>query len=343
MALVLDLADPQELVGYVRGVQLEEERNRFTLSQFLPNINIDEIEWRITSGQFKLPDAAKIRAWDTESPIGGRQGLKRLMGELPPISKKMRLGEEERLRKRALERGNNSQLVDAIYDDAQNLTVAVLSRVEMLRGEVLQKGTITINENGVVQTVDFGRAAGHTTAAATKWDQGSSDPIADLRSWVQTYIDANGVAPSFILTSTKVISTMLLNAAVRGMVNVGLGAPAIVTLETVQAILTSFGLPPLVPYDTSVRVDGTLTKVISEKHLILMPPASEPLGSTFFGTTAEAIELQEANAIGGADAPGLVSTVHKLDDPVSIWTKVAGIALPTLANPDLTFASQVLT
>lgn len=342
MALVLDLADPQELVGYVRGVQIEEERNRFVLAQFLPNVNIDEIEWRITTGSFQMPDAAKIRAWDTESPIGGRQGLQRLMGELPPISKKMRLGEEERLRKRALERGNNSQLVDAIYNDAENLTKGVLARVEMLRGEVLQKGTITINENGVVQTIDFGRAAGNTTAAATKWDS-TGDPIADLRAWVQAYIDLNGVTPAFILTSTKVISAMLLNAAVRGMVNVGLGAPSIVTIQTVQAILQSFGLPPLVPYDTQVRVDGTLTKVISEKNIILMPPSTEPLGSTFFGTTAESLELQEAQAIAGADAPGLVATVHKLDDPVSIWTKVAGIALPVLANPDLTFSAQVLT
>lgn len=342
MALVLDLADPQELVGYVRGIQMEEERNRFVLANYLPNDNIDEIEWRVTTGDLTQPEAATVRAWDTESPIASRQGLKRIMGELPPISRKMKLGEEERLRKRALERGNNSQLVDAIYDDAATLTRAVLARIEMFRGEVLQKGTITINENGVLQTVDFGRRAAHTVTAATKWDS-TGDPVADLRTWVQTYIDNNGVAPEFILTSTQVISTMLTNQKVRDLVNVGLGAPGIVTIQALQTILSAFGLPPLVPYDVSVRVGGASTKVMNPKQITLMPPAGEPLGKTFFGTTAESLELQEAQIIGGAEAPGMISTVHKLDDPVSIWTKVGAIALPTLINPDLTFTATVLT
>lgn len=342
MALVLDLADPQELVGYVRGIQMEEERNRFVLQSYLPNENIDEIEWRVTTGDLTAPDAAMIRAWDTESPIGSRQGLRRLMGELPPISKKMRVGEEERLRRRALERGSNQQLVDAIFDDAAQLTRSVLARIEMLRGEVLQKGTITINENGVAQTVDFGRKAAHTVTAATKWDS-TGDPVADLRTWVQTYIDNNGIAPEFILTSTQVISVMLTNQKVRDLVNVGLGAPGIVTVQALQTILSAFGLPPLVPYDTTVRVGGVSTRVTDAKQITLMPPASEPLGKTFFGTTAESLELQEAQVIGGADAPGMVATVHKQDDPVSTWTKVGAIALPTLINPDLTFTATVLT
>jgi hypothetical protein len=264
------------------------------------------------------------------------------MGELPPISKKMRLGEEERLRKRALERGTNQDMINAIYDDAATLTRSVLARIEMMRGEVLQTGKIIFNENGVVQTVDFGRKAGHTVTAATKWDS-TGDPVADLRTWVQTYIDNNGISPEFILTSTQVISAMLTNQKVRDLVNVGLGAPGIVTITALQTILSAFGLPPLVPYDTAVRVGGVSTRVTNVKQITLMPPAGEPLGKTFFGTTAESLELAEAQAIATGDAAGLVSTVHKLDDPVSIWTKVAGIALPTLPNPDLTFTATVLT
>lgn len=342
MALILDLADPQELQGYVRGIQLEEERNRFVLQSYLPNDNIDEIEWRVTTGELNQADAALVRAWDTESPIGSRQGIRRLMGELPPISKKMRIGEEERLRKRALDRGDNRVLVDAIYNDAANLTRAVLARVEMFRGELLQTGRLVINENGVQQTVDFGRKAGHTVTAATRWDA-AGDPVADIRSWVQTYIDANGVAPEFILTSTQVISTLMLNQKVRDLVNAGSGAPGLVTLQTIQQVLQAFGLPPVVPYDVNVRVNGVSTKVMDPKKITLMPPAGEPLGKTFFGTTAEAIALTEAQAIGGADAPGMVATVHSQDDPVSTWTKVGAIALPTLVNPDLTFTATVLT
>jgi hypothetical protein len=343
MALILDLVPMQDLIGYVRGIQLEEDRNRFQLQAYLPNINIDEIEWRVTTGQLNLPDAAMVRSWDTEAPIGGRQGLTRLMGELPPISQKMRLGEEERLRKRKLENSAFTGLVDAVYNDAHTLTRAVLSRIEMLRGEVLEFGTITINENGVAgPVIDFGRSGAHSVTAATKWDA-AGNIISDLRTWVQVYIDTNGVAPAAILTSSAVVGAMLLNQSIRDLLNTGLGSPALVTVDSVQAILAAFGLPPIITYDTKVRVSGSLTNVINPKKIILLPPADEPLGNTFFGTTAESLVLQEARVLDGADAPGMVATLHPEDDPVSTWTKVACIALPTLPNPNLTLTGLVLT
>ena len=342
MVMILDLVDPQELQGFVRGIQIEEERNRFTLSAYLPNDMIDEIEYRITQGDLVDTDAAQIRAWDTESGIGSRQGAARLMGEMPPISRKIRLGEEERLRKRALERSNNTQLIDAIYNDARNMARAVLARIEMLRGEALFTGKVVINENGVKQTVDFGRSAGHSVTAATLWsDTANATPVANLRAWVQTYIDDNGVAPALALTSTAVISNLMLNAEIRALAANLTGTPSIVTLATVNAVFSAFGLPPFVPNDTQVRVQGAKTRVTPVGDLLLLPPAGEPLGATFFGTTAESLELVDAQAIAQDQAPGLISTIHRLDDPVSTWTKVAAVSFPGLANPDLTFRATV--
>lgn len=342
MALVLDLVDQQELTGFVRGIQLEEERNRFLLSQYLPNDNIDEIEFRVTRGSLRDADAAKVRAWDTESPIGARQGLERIMGELPPISKKIRLGEEERLRKRALERGDNIGIVDAIYNDAGQMARAVIARLELFRGEALVNGSLVINENGVSQTVSFGRKASHTVTAGILWSNtATATPVADMRAWVQTYIDTNGVAPAFALTSSAVIANLLRNAEIRQLATTASGTPGIVTLGTVEAVFAAFGLPPFVAYDANVRVDGVQTRVTASNKLVLMPPGNEPLGATFFATTAEAIELVEATAIQQDQAPGLVATVHKLDDPVSTWTKAAAIGLPVLINPDLTFTATV--
>lgn len=342
MTLVLDLVPAQELTGFVRGVQIEEERNRFLLSAYLPNDFIDEIEWRTTLGTLTDTDAATIRAWDTEAPIGKRQGLRRIWGELPPISRKIRLGEEERLRKRKLETGNVASLVNALYDDAAHMARSVLARIEMMRGEALETGMININENGVSQVVDFSRAAGHTVTAATKWDAGG-DVVADLRSWTQTYIDTNGVAPAFALTSTKVITTMMTNNSLRQLATAVSGTPGLITLATVQTILQAFGLPPVVPYDTNVRIAGVQTRVTNQKKLTLMPPDGEPLGATLFGTTAESLELIEARALQQSDAPGMVATIHKLDDPVSTWTKAACIAMPVLPNPNLTLTALVLT
>jgi hypothetical protein len=341
MALVLDLVDPQELQGLVRGVQLEEERNRLVLQNYLQNRMIDEIEYSIVRGNLRDADSAEVRAWDTEAPIGSRQGLEKIAGELPPISKKMRLGEEERLRRRMISSGSAAQIVDAIYNDAAQLARSVVVRVERLRGEALEYAQITLNENGVQQTVPFGRKAGHTVTAGVLWSNtATATPASDMRSWVQAYIDTNGISPAFCLTSTAVISNLMRNAEIRtlamGNTNTGM-----VTMDMVNAVFAAYGLPAFVPYDAVVRVAGTQTRITSANKLILMPPANEPLGGTFFGTTAEAIELAEARAINQDQVPGLTATVHKLDDPVSTWTKVAAIAFPVLVNPDLTFTATV--
>lgn len=340
--LIYDLVDTQELQGYVRRIQIEEDRNRFVLSEYLPARQVDEIEWRANSGTLRDQDAAVVRSWDTESPIGNRQGISRLMGELPPISKKIRLGEEERLRRRALERSNNQELITALYDDAGNMARAVLARIEMMRGELLFNAKIIINENGVSQTVDFGRTGSHTVTAGTLWSTTSTaTPVSDLRTWVSTYIATNGVPPAFILTSTDVVSNLLLNAQIRALATNVAGTPALVTVDTVQAVLTAFGLPPIVTYDVNTRVAGTATRVTPANKLVLMPPANEPLGNTIFGTTAEALELADAQQVSLDQAPGLVSVIEKTFDPVSTWTKAAAVALPIMPNPNLTLTATV--
>ncbi len=344
MALIYDLADPQELQGFVRAIQQEQDENVFVLAQFLPNHNIDDIEYRVVNGQQQDQDAAKVRAWDTPAPIGSRQGLRRLMGELPPISKKMRLGEEERLRRRALERGNQQQIIDAIFDDAGNLARAVAARVEMFRGEVLVNASITINENGFVSPpIDFGRRASHSVAPGTLWSNTSAaTPVTNEQAWVKTYKDTNNSRPALALASPEIINDLLLNAQYRGLAAVNGITPPFLSLVGLNQIRSTFNLPPLVEYDVKVRVDGVQTRVIPESKLVYLPPSNEPLGETLWGTTAESLVLSQANQISIDQAPGMISVVEDTFDPVATWTKVCAIALPMMPNPDLTMVATVL-
>lgn len=342
MALIYDLADPQELLGFVRGIQQEQETNRFALAQFLPNNDIDDIEYRVTRGQLQDEDTAVIRAWDTESPIGGRQGISRIMGELPPMSKKYRVGEEERLRRRALETGSTAQLVAAIYDDAAKGARSIAGRIERLRGEAFYKGKLEINENGVVQTVDFERDTDHDQTAAAAWSGSSVEAITEELEWLEIYRDTNGIDPALALTSNAVVVALSLNDQYRSFAAVNGITPAFLSINQINQVRAAYNLPPIARYDVKVRVDGVQERVIPEQYFIFMPPAGEPLGATFLGTTAESLELQEARQIAGDQAPGLVAVVEKTFDPVATWTKVAGIALPVLINPDLTLAADVL-
>lgn len=342
--LIYDLAEPQELVGFVRAILDEEENRRFRLGTILPNFELEGLEFKVTQGDTGDMDAAFVRAWDVESPLGKRAAnLSTLMGELAPISKKMRVGEEERLRRRALERGSNAELVARIYDDAGNLARAVAARIEMLRGEALWDGTLTINENGVMQTVDFGRSVSHEVVAGVLWTVfATSTPIQDYLSWVQTYVNTNGIAPAFALTSKQTVANMLLSTEVKNLVISTTGSvPAIIGRGTLDGLLTAFDLPPIRTYDVTTKVNGADVRVIPANRFILCPPADEPLGRTFWTATAEALELAEARQLGIDDIGGLCAVVWKNADPVSTWTNVSAISLPVLVNPNLTFVARV--
>lgn len=338
--LVYDLADPQEMLGFVRNLPFSQ----FTLDTILPNDMIDDIEYRFTRSDLVDQDVAPYRAWDAESAIGSRQGLARVLGEIPPVSKKIRLGEEARLRLRSLQVGGDTgALVNAIFDDAANMARSVTARIEQARGRAIYDGKFVVDENGFKQTIDFGIPGTHRVSAATAWSDIAAPAIENMVSWVQTYVDSNGFPPGFALTSTAVMNNLVKNTQVRTFAGLGsiAGLPPLVSQEVLASVLVAHGLPPIVVNDEVVRVGGVSTRVIPADRFVYLPPSDEPLGTTAFGITAESLELAEAGQITTEQAPGLVAVVDKTFDPVSLWTKAAAVAMPVIANARMILTADV--
>ncbi len=342
MALLnFDYILPTDLTGYVREAAYNQALNRFSLARFLPHRAIDDLDYRALTGNTGLADAAVYRTYDAEAPIGRRPGVQVLRGELPPISQKVRLGEYERLRQRKLA---NQEISRQIYGDAARCARNISARLEIARADALVNGKVTINENGVQVVVDYLRPSSHTVAASTLWT-GAADPLSDLMAWHDIYLNTNGVEPEAILTSRRVMNLMLRNQAIRNQVYPGANQPSIVTLDGVNMLLGSQGLPPIVIYNASVNMNKVATKVIADNILLMLPAPTDPndasgtqLGATFMGTTAESLEPEYALE---GDEPGLVAGVYKDNDPVALWTKASAIALPVLANPALSLAATV--
>lgn len=336
MYVYTDYVSPDELTGFARAAAQDLEVNQFTLSRWLPASEVDDLQYRFTRGGEGLADAATYRAYDAESPIGSRPGVTRVTGELPPVSRKIRLGEYERLRQRRL----NEAIGDAIMSDAERMTRAVMARVELARGQALVTGAVSISENGIVASADFGRSPGHTVTAAASWATATTDIIGDLSTWRDTYVATTGEEPGAILTSRQVVGYMLRNEAFRQLSASVAGTPSIVTQVALNATLDAYGLPQITVYDAQVRVDGTATRVVPADRLLFLPAAETgALGGTLYGTTAESMEPEYG--LAGAE-PGIVAGAYATKDPVAVWTKAAAIALPVLANPDLSFCADVI-
>lgn len=346
--IVYDLIPPQLLVDYVRAFDNEQLRFTFTLDQVLPNRNIEDLEFRVRQGSLQDVDVANFRAWDTPAPMTGRPGITRIRGELPPVSRQIALGEEEMLRLRQLDRqaaaypGGLDPIVAAVYDDAERMVRSVQARIELARGEALTTGKVQINENGLVITADFGMPGTHIVTAAPLWtDTVNAKPLTDLLNWQETYLNDTGTVPAAIYMSRVRLANLFLSAEIRGAAAAGGITPARINKQELDAILDANALPPIITYDTQVRVNGTQTRVIPSNKVVFVPAGDEPLGNTFYGVTAEAIKLAGKGYIQRQDMPGIVALVTEEEHPVHTYTVATAIALPVIPNPKLLFVATV--
>lgn len=345
--IVDDYIEPAVLTGYVREVP---SPYALTLNQFLRDRNIGDIEAAIDQVT-KTNRAAKFRAWDTETPIGQRDTFQRSKVKLPPLGIKLPIGELERLMLERIRTGgdNRDAYVEAIYNDAETATRNVLNRMELARGDVLVDGKFTLTgENGLTIEADFGVPGGNIVSASVPWTtHASASPLTDLKTWVDAYVDLNGERPAYALTSNTVINNLLLCQELRELFYPAIASttgPNLLTPAQLNQVLTAYGYPSLVEYNTKIEVDGSNTRVINDEKVILLPSDPDQLGFTAWGITAEALELagQTNPSLDFTQLPGLVGVVLKEGDPVRVWTKVGAVGMPILTNPRLLMVADVI-
>jgi hypothetical protein len=345
MALWTDIIDPADLTAYARRSLSEYEASRGSLAQWLPNREVSDIVVRFVAGSTGLVDVANFRAFDAEPEIGRSPGGKRVTLELPAVGQNIPVSEYNQLRSRAAD--SDEQALVSITRAADNVARAVSDAIERLRGIVLQTGKATITQNGAIfADDDFGRSAGHTVTAGTAWSTAGADALGMLSTWYDTYLAANGEAPGAIVTSTRVIRAM--GALTQFSTQLGNGASRPATVADVQATIQASGLPPIYAYDRRVSVGGTSTKVFSDDRLFLLPAPVDPndadstqLGSTFWGQTLTSTAPEYA--LAPSEQPGLVVGAYRGEKPPMIAELISdAVALPVLANADLSFVADVL-
>jgi hypothetical protein len=337
MYLYTDYGQPAELTGFARRSLADLEINQFTLSRFLPSQTINDLDYRFFQGGEGLIEAATYRSYDAEAPLAARPGVTRTQGQLPPLSRKIRLGEYDRLKARNME----PEIRNAIFSDVERLTRAISARVELARGDALVNGKVTIQENGVAAAVDFGRAPSQTVTAPVLWsDTANSKPVTDLLGWQDTYTAVNGSPFGLMVTARKNLQLFMRNAEIRNLIYPQGSAATLVRDSDVRTVMGSFGLPAIETYDAQVRVAGVSTRVLPDNIVLLLPGGDDAsqLGRVLWGTTAEA--NQAAYGLAGNEA-GIVAGTMETFDPVALWTKAAAIALPVIVNPNLTMVARI--
>lgn len=343
MARLDTIINPVEVIGFVRSTY-EKLSGQYQLGSLFPDQNIGKNEFR-TLVDTRVPvAAAKYRAWDTEAPFANRQGVGRKRWEIPPITIKMIMGEEHELQFRAYDRQDFGPIIEQLYDDLGNLTESLVTTAEILRGEVLSTGTVTVRfVDGTTQVIDYGVKAEHKVTAGTLWSDPAADVIGDIATYVGVYKLTNkGRAPGAIAISTRILGYLLRNTGFRTLLGTTLGIPSVVTLAAIQGELQAKGLPPLVVIDEQIAdTTGTVANALPDNKAIFLPDG--PVGKTFHGVTPAALGMVDDDVIQRGVAPGIIGQVWKEHDPYSRFSLVEGIFLPAVGNPNDLLIATVLS
>jgi hypothetical protein len=329
---------PDDLTTFVRNVPVP---SNFILNRFLPDVHIDRN--RVDIGRLlKTNRTARFRAFDEPLHVAKRDTSTVTTVALPALSDSRSIGELERLRMEYARTGgtNLAPFVNAVYDEAGDLTRYVQNRMELARGDVLVDGKFTmLTANGEpALEADFGVPGGNLVTAGTLWSTtATADPLGDLTTWSTAYNTLNGFDPGGMILNRTVLNYLLLNTNLRTAAGNILGSPTIVTRQDVDRMLDAHQLPPILAVtDSRVDLDGVSTRILPSNKVIFVPPEGQPLGRTVWGVSATALELVDSNQsdLSFEDAAGIVGVVIKDGPPFKQNTFVDAVGMPVIDEPN---------
>ncbi|MBR3697597.1 MAG: major capsid protein [Clostridia bacterium] len=332
---VLELFNQKEILNYLK----ERKFPAMMGEELFPEVKKQSLEFDMLTNNSKVPVIASVHGFDTESEIGQREAEKMAI-ELALIKRKMQLKEKEII---ALESPRNDAerqyLMKNVYNDFDNLIASVRARVEKMRMDIIANGAITLDENGLSATIDYGVPAANKVTNVD-WTSASANPINDILSWCNQ-LDR---VPGRVITSKTILAKILKNANITSAL-FGNNTTRLATPGELNTYLESLGLPKIYTYDEKYRklnANGTYTKYryFPENKFVMIP--SETLGETIYGPTAEEIRLQRDPSIDVKSVGKIFACMYEEGkDPVSTWEKAVATALPALTCAEDIFQATI--
>ena len=336
MPSILELFSQKEVLNYMNT----RTQPALLGESLFPEVKKQSLEFDMIKGGNSMPVVASVHAFDTEAEIGSREASKMAI-ELSLIKRKMQLKERDII---AIESPRNQAeqeyLMKNVFNDIDVLTAGVRARVEAMRMEVLAKGTVTLDENGLDMVVDYGVPTANKEAlsGAGLWTAETSDPLEDLFRWAEI---AGGASRA--LTSNAVLSALLRHPKIVGAL-FGRDSMRVATRSDLNAFMQQHELPTIATYDAQYRKqnkDGTYTqhRYFPKNSFVMFGEGQ--LGETLYGPTPEENRLVRDPAVDQSQIGNVLAMVYEESlDPVSTWTKAVATAMPSFPAADEVFQAQ---
>lgn len=246
------------------------------------------------------------------------------------------------------------ELYNYVMDFAADLADQVVTRSKVARAEVLSTGKMTIKENGIDITVDYGVPAANLNLTLD-FGAGADTSIPDQ---IQAIVDSaadNGVTLTGIITSRSALTKMRQNADVQKAIN-GVNMTGVLVSNTaLRAWLDDeYGITQVITddlsYSTPYTLDANGRPVVSSKRYFPKNVVSffgtsngMKLGSSLWGVPPEE-ELggYYGTAGGSTVSPYVYMTQWAETDPAILWTKASALYIPVLYSPNSLYVAKVV-
>lgn len=305
--------------------------------------------WESMASEYNIPVMAQFHAFDVES-----QKTLRFPVDVHNIEKgliKVKIDQSERLRAlmmRGVQR--ESALIEKVLRDGYNLAEQVFTRTKVAKNELLATGKITIKENNLDLTVDYGVPAANLTQTLD-FGAGASKPLDEQLFDLTETARAAGAPLTGMYTSAANMNKLRKNGDIQEAINGTNMVGRIISNADLRAYLSEeFGINRILINDATYSLPLTMgangRPVVTAKRYfpadkITFFSGDGNLGMGLWGDppeiTAGKFNTAERSAVG----PFVYVDQYAEDDPKIVWTKASALFMPVLYNPNALYVASV--
>lgn len=307
--------------------------------------------WESVAAEYQIPLMAQFHAFDSET-----QKTFRIPVDTNNIEKgliKVKLDQSERMRALLRSGVQNEAMYDYVINDGIRLAEQVITRTKVAKNELMATGQVTIKENNLDLTVDYGVPAAQK-GLVIDFGAGASAPVdVQLETLIQNARDA-GVVLNGLMLSRAMMTKFRKNAALQKAIN-GSVNDSLIAGSALKAFFTEeYGISNIVVNDATYGVpDGfdanNRPNVKAERYFPVdgltffgTPNGGAKLGDGLWGDPPEADsgEIAKSTAETSEESPYVYIDQWFENDPKVLWTKASTLFMPILYNPNSLFIAR---
>lgn len=306
--------------------------------------------WQSIAAEYQIPVMAQFHGFDTEANTTFRVPVDTHNIEKGLI--KVKINQSERMRELLHAGVRNEQMYDYVIRDGVRLADQVVTRTKVAKNELMAYGKVTINENNLDFTVDYGVPADQLAEQnQIKLGEGQN-ALSEIQSIIDKAQD-KGVTLTGILTSRANLTKLRSDPGIQKAVNGNIGEGALVRYASFAAFLEEeFGISRIITNDltygsSAVTSSGSRPVISTSRYYpkdritFFAANTGGQMGAGLWGDPPEADAGQFFPVNTDGESPYVYVMQWMETDPAVLWTKASGLFMPVLYNPNSLWIAKV--